>query len=127
MREMELTPEIIALLKESFYEGYTIGHDDGTHRAFNEEEYIVGVKEGWKSHLKQIFEDEMEYKKYSRTNVAEMTDWVHGMDIEGVSISEPDLENGSPKPGDKIARNPDNHADKWLVSKEYFDRNFEPL
>ena len=33
-----------------------------------------------------------------------------------VSISEADLNNGSPKIGDMIARNPKNHNDKWLVA-----------
>lgn len=56
-----------------------------------------------------------------------MADWAPGFDMNGVSVSEPDRENGSPKLGDKIARNPANHADKWLVSAEYFAANFEPL
>ena len=42
-----------------------------------------------------------------------------------VSISEADLENGSPKIGDMIARNPKNHLDQWLVAKQYFEDNFE--
>ena len=29
--------------------------------------------------------------------------------------------------GDMIARNPKNHADKWLVAAQYFSDNFEPL
>lgn len=33
--------------------------------------------------------------------------------------------NGSPKQGDMIARNPENHDDLWLVSKKYFEENFE--
>jgi hypothetical protein len=28
---------------------------------------------------------------------------------------------------DMIARNPQNHADKWLVTAKYFADNFEPL
>lgn len=78
-----------------------------------------------------------EFKTYQRTNLAEMRE-VTGLDIEtfnrkghikvaegSVSISEPDLENGSPKIGDMIARNPKNHSDQWLVSKQYFEDNFE--
>jgi hypothetical protein len=42
-----------------------------------------------------------------------------------VSISEADLRNGSPKIGDKIARNPKNHLDQWLIAKQYFEDNFE--
>jgi hypothetical protein len=43
-----------------------------------------------------------------------------------VSISPGDYDAGSPKKGDMIARNPDNHGDKWLVSATYFAENFEP-
>ena len=42
-----------------------------------------------------------------------------------VSISDVDLQNGSPKIGDMIARNPKNHLDQWLVAKDYFIDNFE--
>ena len=48
-------------------------------------------------------------------------------DLNGVSISNVDRNAGSPKPGDMIARNPKNHADKWLVAAEYFTDNFEAV
>jgi hypothetical protein len=67
------------------------------------------------------------YKKYRRTQIAEMADYGPGFDMEGVSVSAPDAAAGSPKLGDKIARNPVNHADRWLVAKAYFEANFEPL
>jgi len=38
-----------------------------------------------------------------------------------------DTKAGSPKLGDMIARNPQNHADQWLVTAAYFRDNFEPL
>ena len=66
------------------------------------------------------------FGKYKRKNVAEMRTYVEGEDISGVSISKPDEDNGSPKLGDMIARNPKNHNDKWLVSEDYFKDNFEP-
>lgn len=68
-----------------------------------------------------------EFRKYRRTQVAEMADWEPGFDMAGVSISEVDKNAGSPKEGDKIARNPANHEDKWLVAAEYFAVNFEPF
>lgn len=68
-----------------------------------------------------------EYRQYRRTQIAEMADWNHEFDMTGVSVSAPDAAAGSPKIGDKIARNPANHADKWLVAAEYFAANFEPL
>lgn len=44
-----------------------------------------------------------------------------------VSISAEDLKNGSPKIGDMIARNPNNHNDQWLVNEKYFKENFESV
>lgn len=67
------------------------------------------------------------YRRYRRTQIAEMTDWEPGFDMTGVSISRVDLDAGCPKPGDKIARNPSDHRDKWLVSAVYFAQNFEEL
>ena len=43
------------------------------------------------------------------------------------SISQADLDNGSPKEGDMIARNPKNHSDVWLVAKKYFEENLEEI
>ncbi len=66
-----------------------------------------------------------EYKQYRRKQIAELRPWEPGEPMELISISEPDKEAGSPKPGDMIARNPKNHADKWLVAAQYFADNFE--
>ena len=66
------------------------------------------------------------YREYRRTQKAEMADWHPGFDMAGVSISDADRLAGSPKPGDKIARNPANHNDRWLVAAAYFTANFEP-
>ena len=69
----------------------------------------------------------MPYKQYRRTQIAEMcpVEEFSPEEMDGVSISKPDLEAGSPKPGDMVARNPKNHADKWLVAAQYFADNFE--
>jgi len=67
------------------------------------------------------------WRRYKRTQIAEMADWEPGFPMDGVSISEPDVVAGSPKAGDKIARNPANHADRWLVCAAYFAANFEEL
>lgn len=70
----------------------------------------------------------MEFKKYLRKQIAELRPYIEGEELsERVSISAADRENGSPKPGDMIARNPKDHNDQWLVAKEYFEENFEPL
>lgn len=67
------------------------------------------------------------WRCYKRTQIAEMADWEPGFPMDSVSISEPDVAAGSPKAGDKIARNRDNHEDRWLVSAAYFAANFEEL
>ena len=82
-----------------------------------------------------------EFKNYRRTQIAEMRE-VTEEDIEQyaskdyisvfgwqyvVSISSVDKENGSPKLGDMIARNPKDHNDQWLVAKQYFIDNFEQV
>ena len=66
-----------------------------------------------------------EYKRYRRTQIAEMADWEPEFLMDGVSVSQQDKDAGSPKKGDKIARNPVNHADRWLVAGAYFAANFE--
>jgi len=68
------------------------------------------------------------YKKYKRTNVSEMRPYSTDETLdEVVSISKADLDGGSPKDGDMIARNVDDHGDQWLVAGEYFKNNFEEL
>lgn len=68
-----------------------------------------------------------DFIQYRRTQIAEMRPWRFGDDMEGISVSEPDRENGSPREGDMIARNPKNYADQWLVAMQYFADNFEPF
>ena len=67
---------------------------------------------------------EVGFKRYVRTNIAEMVPYHKGLSLKDVSIAEVDRRNGSPKEGDMIARNPKNHNDKWLVAAQYFKDNF---
>lgn len=68
-----------------------------------------------------------EFKRYRRRGVSEMRPYVPGETLDSkVSISQADLDGGSPKAGDMIARNHENHDDQWLVEKTYFEENFEP-
>ena len=69
---------------------------------------------------------EEHWANYKRKGLSEMRPYVEGEDVSHVNISEQDRENGSPKCGDMIARNPQNHADQWLVARKYFDDNLEP-
>lgn len=69
-----------------------------------------------------------EFKQYRRSQIAELRAYEPGETLdERISISAPDREAGSPKPGDMIARNPKNHDDQWLVAAKYFADNFEPV
>ena len=82
-----------------------------------------------------------EFKKFKRKQIAEIRE-VTEADIKQyaekdyisvfgwqyvVSISSADLEKGSPKIGDMIARNPINYNDQWLIEEKYFKDNFEQL
>ena len=72
------------------------------------------------------------FKNYRRTNHGEMRpvtekDNFRDLSYAGVSISDEDARNGSPKIGDMIARNPTNHKDQWLVAEQYFLNNFEEM
>lgn len=72
-----------------------------------------------------------EFKQYLRKTVAEMRpvtdEEVMTMSVSSrISLSMEDKENGSPKIGDMIARNPNNHEDQWLVAAKYFEENFIP-
>lgn len=82
-----------------------------------------------------------QFKNYNRTQIAQLRDVVQeDIDIfnetgevtvpltqNKVSISDFDLSNGSPKLGDKIARNPKDKTDQWLVAEQYFKDNFTEI
>lgn len=69
----------------------------------------------------------MNWIKYTRKGVSEMRPYIEGEAMSRVSVSVQDRANGSPKPGDMIARNPKNHDDLWLVAKNYFEDNLEAV
>lgn len=67
------------------------------------------------------------FKEYRRTQISELRPYLEGEALgDDVSVSQADKDAGSPKAGDMIARNPNNHADQWLVAAAYFADNFEP-
>ncbi|WP_019025346.1 MULTISPECIES: hypothetical protein [unclassified Thioalkalivibrio] len=66
------------------------------------------------------------FKKYRRKTIVDVRPYIEGEDLAGkVSISREDELNGSPRPGDVIARNPDNAA-QWLINAAEFQEKFEP-
>jgi len=66
-----------------------------------------------------------EFKQYRRKQLAELRPYVQGENMDGISVSDADAKAGSPKAGDMIARNRENHADQWLVAAKYFADHFE--
>ena len=67
------------------------------------------------------------WRQYKRTSIAELRPYVPGEDMGGISVNDVDRANGSPREGDMIARNPLNHAERWLVSQLYFKLNFRTI
>jgi len=83
------------------------------------------------------------FKQFRRSQIAEMREvtendinvfknhgFIHISEYPfgfNISISDADKNNGSPKIGDMIARNPKDYSDQWLVAEQYFKDNFEKL
>lgn len=63
-----------------------------------------------------------QYQKIQKP--AELRPYVPGEAMDGISVTELQLAEGSPKEGDMIARDPSNPNDQWLVTKSYFEQNF---
>jgi len=67
-----------------------------------------------------------DWGKYKRKpSYVEAREYKDGEKLDdSVSISKEDIDNGHPKPGDMIARDPENKSDRWLIRREYFQRNY---
>lgn len=80
------------------------------------------------NYLNEEANKELEFKEYMKVSTAEMRPYIEGEYLsERVSISDVDRENGSPKEGDMIARNPKDHEDMWLVAEKFFKENYEEV
>jgi len=66
------------------------------------------------------------FHPYRRKVVGFYRPYIPGEDMTGISVGDVDRVNGSPKAGDMIGRDPQDHSDQWLVNKTYFETNFEP-
>jgi hypothetical protein len=64
-------------------------------------------------------------KLYRKLGLTRMEPWDEQTNMDGVSIAKDDRENGSPRKGDMIAQNITNPDDRWLISKLYFETNYE--
>lgn len=63
-------------------------------------------------------------KNYVKKAVQPMFTWSEDTDMNGVSVSQADKDNGSPKLGDMIAVNPKDPKDRWLIAKKFFEDNY---
>ena len=70
----------------------------------------------------------MDRIRYFKKNAVQpMVEWHLGYDMEGVSVSDADKANGSPKEWDFIATNPNSAKDKWLVASKFIAENYEEV
>ena len=66
------------------------------------------------------------WRLYQKRQLTEMIPYTKGFDLTGVYISDFDKQNGSPKPGDFIARGTD-HSYMWLVAAQYHKDNYQVI
>ena len=66
-----------------------------------------------------------EWSSYRKKQLQDLRPYQEGEPLTGVSISEEDAKNGSPKLGDFIARNVNNYNDQCLVSAKFVEQNYE--
>jgi len=64
------------------------------------------------------------FKKYKRTNVAEMRLYIKGESLVMISVAS--VDNPEEDMG-MIARNPENYKDQWYIARKYFEDNFEEI
>jgi hypothetical protein len=64
-------------------------------------------------------------KNYRKKQLQPMEPWTTETSMDGVSVSDADKVNGSPKDGDMIAMNPSDESDRWLVAAAFFAANYE--
>lgn len=67
-----------------------------------------------------------DFSPYRSKKIVEMRPYVPGQDMTGISVFSDDRDKGCPRAGDMIARRQEQPGACWLMSKEYFDENFEP-
>ncbi len=64
---------------------------------------------------------------FKKKTIQPMYPWKPKTNMNGVSVSQADKDNGSPKLGDMIAYNPDDLNDKWLVAEAFILDNYQLL
>lgn len=73
----------------------------------------------------------MEYRRYKRVGEIEAVEYkekdLNEFPWGMISVSVSDKLDGSPKEGDYIARNPNNHNNTWLINKGYFNKYYRDV
>jgi len=60
-------------------------------------------------------------KLYRKKLLQPMRAYIEGEDMTGISVAEGD----TPEVGGMVAVNPDDNIDRWYVSKQFFEDNYE--
>ena len=63
----------------------------------------------------------MTIKLYRKRNLVALRPYMVGEDLTGISVQE----NDTPEEGGMICMNPGKPDDKWYISKQYFEDNYE--
>jgi hypothetical protein len=66
---------------------------------------------------------DMTWNLYLKKAPQEMRPYVVGEDLSGISVNAEDI----PGEGGMVARNSNNHADRWYVAKQFFEDNYIPF
>ena len=66
----------------------------------------------------------MSWNRYIKRGAIEATEWTIDTDMTLVSLSADDIENGNPKSGGMIARDPKNPNDRWYINPDYFNKHY---
>lgn len=67
------------------------------------------------------------FEPYVKEEFAEMRPYMVGEVLNNVLIPDAARKAGSPKEGDMIARNPQNHDERWIVAEADFKDNFKSV
>jgi len=67
------------------------------------------------------------WEQYRRVAIAEMRPYEEGEDMTNITLNERERQEGHPRAGDMVGRDPLDHSKMWLITKEYFDVNFRRI
>ncbi len=66
-----------------------------------------------------------DFNLYQKVTVTEIRRYVEGEKLPAeINIADYYLKKGSPKTGDMICRNRNNHDDMWLIDEDYFKTHY---